>query len=165
MKHTQVAVTDKVLTASKTIDGSGLDYLKNTIKYLDNNIKLIPITDDNKKAEQTIRWKRTADQILGDSYVYKEKSCTDFVITFQALCEAKGYPTNFVKVKEKSGKAIHSIAEVKIDDNWYKVDVTGRSGIEKGLLQEDEVFGKWVLWRRGKDSWDVGFSSIELLSQ
>ncbi|MGB6838690.1 MAG: hypothetical protein WBD86_01870 [Microgenomates group bacterium] len=161
MSKTQIEVTDLVKQISASLGGDGLEFLQNAMDYVNHKIKRKKYDKDVVEEERKVRWKRTAHQILKDDYVYGQKGCTDLVITFQALCEAKGYKTNFVKVKGKEGKQIHSIAEVKLGKDWFKVDVAGKAGVKKEKLQKSEVFGIWHFWMRGRDAWDLGFTSFD----
>ena len=160
-KGSQVDVTPFISKVSTQIDGEGLDYVNNTVKFVNTQIKIRPYNEDTAEDEKSIRWKRTADEILKDNYVYEKKACTDMVIVFIVLCLAKGYECNFVKVKEKEGKRIHSVAEVRFGNEWYVVDVAGRNGVIKGQLSEGSEFGEWVYWKKGRDSWDIGMSSYD----
>ena len=51
--------------------------------------------------ERSIRWKRTATEILSDGWVYEAKGCTDIVIAFIGLCRAKGLATRFIQGEER----------------------------------------------------------------
>jgi hypothetical protein len=165
MNKTQLKVTDLVLKISNSLDGDGFEFLQNAMNYVNHNIKTNKYDKDVVEKERKIRWKRTAHQILRDNFVYSQKGCTDLVIAFQALCEARGYKTNFVKVKDKEGKQIHSVTEVKMGKDWFTVDVAGKAGVKKGKLQKNEVFGIWHFWMRGKDAWDLGFTSFDSIKK
>ena len=153
----QVRVTDRILGLADDIVGEGVIYIRNVFDYISNNINHRIYDETSIEHEASIRWRRSADQILEDGYVYKQKGCTDEVILFQSLCEAKGYKTRFVKVRGTKGNRIHSLAEVQIGDEWYLVDVGGKLGIREGKLKEDEEYGGWVYWKRGNDAWSLGF--------
>ncbi len=156
----QLEITETIKKTALNIGGDGKKYLQNVINFINTKIEHRDYNKETEEHEKSIRWKRTADQILKDGYIYKQKGCTDMVILFQALCEAKGYLTMFVKVKEIEGKAIHSVAEVKLPElGWHIVDVAGRTGIRKGKLDKKDTFGRWMFWRRGHDAWGLGFIS------
>lgn len=140
-----------VLTPNDLIKIRDLIYSKLEIRPLD------PFDHSIKEQEKLIRWKRTADQILEDGYVYNGKFCTDVTVLFIALCKALGLETNFVKVKKE--KMTHSVAEVKINNDWYIFDVSNKAGVpEKGVITEDAPYKDWELWEKGRDAWDLGLS-------
>ena len=156
----QIAVTENIRKVASGIGGSGLDYVKNALEFIKGTIINKPYNDATVVAERTLRWTRTAEQVLSDGYVYKTKGCTDLVILFQALREAKGYPTNFLRVKDKSGSVNHSMAEVQIDDNWYTVDAGNSFEVKEGKLEDGESFKDFTLWKRGRDGWDIGLKPL-----
>jgi hypothetical protein len=161
-QNSQIVITKKISDLAMMIKGHGVLYFENVIKWINKNIMFREYNQETSGHEKSIRWRRTADQILKDGYIYRQKGCTDMVILFQALCEAKGYKTNFIKVKENGGKGIHSIAEAEVTgEGWYKIDVAGRAGVEKGKFTTVEKFGKWIFWKRGRDAWDLGYTSYE----
>ncbi len=119
-----------------------------------------PYNETVKEAEKLIRWKRTAVEILVDAYVYDGKACTDLVVLFIALCRALDLETNFVKVKKEN--MVHSIAEVKLGNNWYIFDVSNKKSTPaKGSITNKNPYQGWQLWKKGRDAWDLGLSDFE----
>ena len=101
--------------------------------------------------------------------MYAGKSCTDEVVTLIAVCRAKGYETRFVKLvySTPEGTYTHSVAEIKLPDGWYMVDVNGNWGERKGEVTNGERIHGYRLWKKGRDAWDIGledFSSQTKLS-
>lgn len=125
-------------------------------------IAIRPYNETTKEHEQSIRWKRTASQILEDGYVYQGKSCTDLSVLFIALCKILGLETRFVKLKKDT--KTHSIVEIKLDDGWYVFDISNQTNIpQKGEVTEIAPYKGWMLWKKGRDAWDlnlVDFGSI-----
>jgi len=161
-KQSQIETTERIKEVSSQIDGEGIDYITNAISWINTNIDFKEYNQEVLEHERSIRLRRTADQILQDGYIYKRKGCTDEVVLFQALCETKGYNTNFIKVRDDERNKLHSMAEVEVPgDGWYKVDPAGKAGIEQDKFIEGGVFGGWTFWKRGKDSWELGFTSYE----
>ena len=152
----QIAVTPTIKKIALEIDGNGLTFIENALLYIKEAIVSKSYSEDVVDEERKIRWSRTADQIVNDGYVYQTKGCSDLVILFQALCEARGYPTNFLRVKDKNNRPNHSMTEVQIDGDWYTVDAGGSLEIKKGGLKEGEIFKQYTLWKKGRDGWDVG---------
>ena len=164
----QIEVTSKIREMARRIEGEGLEYVKNASGWIQKYLEFREpnASPEEVQLERRIRWRRTADRILEDGYVYKGKACTDVTVGFQALCEARGYKTRFVKVKRKEGGEIHSMAEVEFGDGWYLVDVqsASRGGIRKGELKKGEEVRGWELWRKGRDAWDLGLTSFGVAS-
>jgi hypothetical protein len=125
-----------------------------------------PLDEEGIEAEKKIRWRRTASQVLEDEYVYEKRLCTDVVVTFIALAKAAGITnTRFVKIKNKTAHRIHSVAEIELSDGWYIFDVSNPDASpQKGEIREGEPYtvagvpGEYYLWRKGRDSWDLGLN-------
>jgi hypothetical protein len=163
----QVEVTGLVKEIADSIIGHGFDFLDNAKQEVNRRLMIRPYDEDTKEHEAAIRWKRSANQILEDGYVYCGKSCTDMVVVFIALCKAKGYETRFDKlIKEIDGrKFVHSVAEVKLENGWYTVDVAGKGGIIKGEILADKEFNGYRLWKKGRDAWDLGLTNYESIKE
>lgn len=55
------------------------------LKYLMcSKLEIRDYNESAKAHERAIRWRRTADEILKDGYVYDGKACTDLVVVFIA---------------------------------------------------------------------------------
>jgi len=120
--------------------------------------------DSTAEHEKSIRWKRTATQILSDGYVYKGKSCTDLAVLFISLCNALGLETRFVKLR-KNGM-VHSIAEVELEDGRYIFDVSNQSNVPiKGEVTKENPYKDWELWKKSKDAWDLGLSEFNSINK
>ncbi|MFA5130887.1 MAG: transglutaminase domain-containing protein [Patescibacteria group bacterium] len=128
-----------------------------------SKIEIRPYDNTTKEYEKEIRWKRTASEILEDAYVYSGKACTDLTILFIALCKALGLKTNFVKVM--NDKSVHSVAEIKLNDGWYIFDVAMKSIPVKGSITNKKPYGEWILWKKGRDAWDLGLTEFESISK
>jgi hypothetical protein len=165
--RSQVEVTGLVKEIADGTIGHGFDFLDNAKQEVHRRLMIRPYNEDTREHEAAIRWKRSANQILEDGYVYYGKSCTDMVVVFIALCKAKGYETRFDKlIKEIDGrKLVHSVAEVKLEDGWYVVDISGSGGIKKGELKLKGNFNGYRLWKKGRDAWDLGLTDYESMKK
>ena len=115
-----------------------------------------PYHNETKNGERKIRWKRTGAQILEDGYVYQSKACTDLVVAFITLSRVINASTRFVKLKSPSGK-VHSLGEFKLVDGWYIFDVASTNSVPiKGEITKNNPWGEYFLWKKGRDSWDLG---------
>lgn len=128
-----------------------------------SKIQVRPYDNSSQEHEKTIRWKRTATEIVTDGYVYDGKSCTDLVVVFLALCNSLGLQTRFVKLKKEA--MVHSIAEVKLDDGWYIFDVSRKTNTPiKGEVTPTNSYADWHLWKKGRDAWDLGLVDFDSIS-
>lgn len=110
--------------------------------------------------EQRIRWRRTATQIFEDAFVYRGHCDADMVVAFLALCKARNIKGRFVKVWKNN--QIYSLAEVQLDTTWYIFDVASSDAEPvMGVLGEENDFNGWKLWKKGRDSWDIGLMGYQ----
>jgi|SRR3989344_3385563 len=165
MNNSQIKTTEKI---KEFVNDVGWpitpDVLADIRNLMYSKISIRPYDDSTKEHEKAIRWKRTADQILKDGYVYSGKACTDVTVLFISLCKALGLDTNFVKVRKE--KMVHSVAEVKLNDGWYIFDVSNIQNIPiKGIITKDSPYKDWQLWQKGRDAWDLGLTDFESISK
>lgn len=124
------------------------------------NLNFRPYNEKTKEHEKAIRWRRNAEEILKDGYVYNGKACTDIVIAFMGLCKALGIDTRFVKVKKK--EMVHSIAEIKINNECYLFDISRRDSFpERFHISKKNPYNGWKLWQKGTDAWNIGLSGYD----
>ena len=158
----QVETTERILNLVSNF-GQKIDTPEDLVRLrtlVFKKIRTIPYSKQSAAHEKSIRWKRTADEILRDGYVYQGKSCTDLVVSFIALCKALKINARFVKVKNEN--LVHSLAEVKLGKDWYIFDVSNPKSIpEKGELKSGTEWGGWSLWKKGRDAWDLGLVEFE----
>lgn len=134
--------------------------LKN--KIIDS-LEFRPYNNETKDNADRAQWKRTASEILADGYVYQGKACSDIAIVFLALCRAAGVDGYLVKLKSIDGKKTHSIVEVKLKDDWYRIEPVSKSSLPfRGQLTPEAVWNKeYKVWKRGRDLWDLGLDNIK----
>ena len=137
-------------------------------KHIHDSLEFREINEENKEFEESIRWKRTASDIIRDGYVYEGTSCSDLATVFVALCKALGIESKFVKLVNLPKNNTHSVAEVKIDDKWWRLDPSweGDRAFFEGEFLDDKVYDKdwdggWKVWKKGRDLWDLGLKGIE----
>jgi hypothetical protein len=130
---------------------------------LQNALEFRPYKKETQKHADGIQWKRTASEILRDGYVYKGKACSDLTIVFLSLCKAAGIDGQLVKLRSIDKKKTHSIAEVKLSDSGYRLDIASKDSVPfKGRLTDDSVWNKeYKAWKKGRDVWDLGLRGIE----
>lgn len=136
-------------------------------KLIDSKIEFRPYNEQTKDLADSVQWKRTASEIIGDGYVYTGKACSDIAIVFLALCKAVGLEGFIVKLRTLDNAHTHTIVEVKLADDWYRFDPSMKDGVpSRGQLADDQVWNKkwlggWRIWKRGRDLWELGLCSID----
>ncbi len=154
----QIEVTREIMKIANSVSGEGIQLIVGLRNKVYELLKFRPYNDDSKEHEHRIRWKRTAHQILNEGYVYQEKACTDIIIVFLGLANARNFETKFVKVS--NNQSVHSIAEIKIDDEWFIYDVANSDSVPfKGQFIENVPVNGWTLWKKGRDAWELGLSN------
>jgi hypothetical protein len=139
-----------------------VDDLNRLGKQLHNYLEVRPYNEDTKSVEEKIRWKRTGAQVLEDGYVYYGKACTDIVVAFITLAKATGInETRFVKLIDKNRDMVHSVGEFKVQGAWYIYDIANSNAKPiLGEITETKPFKGYSLWKKGRDSWQLGLSSL-----
>ena len=137
------------------------------IKHVKDFLEFRAYNDESKKHADSVQWKRTVSEILQDGYVYNGKACSDLCMILVALCKATGLESQLCKLIRVDGKSSHSLAEFKLNDEWYRVDPTFTEPKPfKGYLADDQIWNKdweggWKVWRRGPDLWSMELHGIE----
>lgn len=132
-------------------------------EYILDSLQFKPYNEETKEQADSIQWKRTASQIIKDGYVYEGKACSDIAVVFLALCKALNIEGNLLKLITIDKTNTHTIIEVKLNDTWYRLDPSKETSIphQKEMTEDDIFRGKYQLWKRGKDNWDLGLDSFE----
>ena len=137
------------------------------LKRIHSSLEFRNYNDATKEYADSIQWKRTASEIIEDGYVYEGKFCSDLALVFIALCKAAGVDAQLLKLIRLDGKSTHTIAEIQLEDGWYRLDTSNSGSIPfKGYLADDQVWNKnweggWKVWKRGPDLWSMGLHSID----
>lgn len=160
--QSQIEADDNIRQLVASITVNSPDDLVKVRNLLFSRLEVRPYNDSTKDDERKIRWRRTAAEILRDGYVYEGKACSDVTVVFLAMCRALGLETRLVKLRAVNRKGTHTISEVKVNSLWYRYDVM-RDGAfpEQGEIVEGvecggPPWGPYLLWRKGKDLWDLG---------
>lgn len=157
---TQLEPSEKIMNFINGITlASPADLVDLKIK-MRHALKVIPYDDTTREREERQRWTRTAAKIFDDGFIFSKNACTDLVILFMGLCAAAGLETRFVKVK-KEYPQMHSIAEIKLNGEWYIYDLADNNNPEKGEIHPNVIYRGWYLWKKGRDSWDVDLCKFE----
>jgi len=146
---TQIEPGKKVKELANVLTGKDNELFYNLSKLIFQKIKRIPV-DENEK---NIRWKRTAEQILQDGYVYQGKACTDLCVVAISILKVKDIKAEIVRVASKKRNALHNM--IKINNKYY--DVTTSVFYNKKSLEMND----WKILAAGRDAWDIGLKDIE----
>lgn len=166
-KRCQTEVVPAILRLLGDYKVNEPDDLVGLIKLVKGALVIKPYNEQTKEHADSIQWKRTAAEIIEDAYVYDGKACSDLVMVLVALCKALGLEANLVKLVNVSKTNSHSIAEVKINGDWYRIDPSFSDPKPfKGRLEPDQIWNKdwdggWRVWRRGEDLWSMGLDGID----
>ncbi|MBI2482670.1 transglutaminase domain-containing protein [Candidatus Uhrbacteria bacterium] len=134
-------------------------------KKIRGKLEFRPYNGETKAHADSVQWKRTASEIIGDGYVYAGRSCSDLALVYLALCKSMGIDGYLVKLRSLDHAKTHTIVEVRLGDVWYRLDPSMPDGVPfVGQLTADQVWntkwlGGWKVWRRGHDLWEMGFGS------
>lgn len=165
MSHSQIETTQEIRDLVRDIEYPATpDTLLYIRDLVHKKLEVRPYDNSTKQHEASIRWKRTATEILRDGYIYHGKACTDLVVVGIALCKAIGLETRFVKLKKE--KAVHSVAEIKLDTGWYTFDIASANSVPiRGILTEKTPYKDWCVWQKGRDAWDVGLTDLNAIQK
>lgn len=137
------------------------------IKHIKDSLEFREYNNITCEHADNIQWKRTVSEIIKDGYVYEGKACSDLCMILVALCKASGLEAQLCKLIRVDGKSSHSLAEIKIKNEWCRIDPTFTEPKPfKGYLGLDQIWNKdweggWKVWRRGPDLWSMGLHGIE----
>ncbi|MDA3840624.1 MAG: transglutaminase domain-containing protein [Patescibacteria group bacterium] len=164
--RTQTDVTQTVLNFLGDYKINNPDDLILLIKHINDSLEFRNYNDKTRQHADSIQWKRTVSEILQDGYVYDGKACSDLCMILVALSKAVGLEAQLCKLIRVDGKNSHSIVEIKINNEWYRIDPTFTKPIPfKGYLTKHQIWNKnweggWKVWKRGPDLWSMGIHDI-----
>ncbi len=148
----QTEITPEIQKIVDEIQGTTLEKVE---KILNMGPTLVTLRDFDREVFR----KRDADKILQDGYV---TGCIDSAIIFLAFARGCGIPAVYVEVitkewLERGGKSYSGHAYARIYDEtkgWILIDPI----LSKVDVQIPE---KRVLFREGRDSWDIGIKDFD----
>lgn len=132
-----------------------LEDLENLRKILYNHLNFLNLeTEEQKREELNIRWKRTAEEILEQKIVYNGKACTDIVVCYMAFLKYFWIESSFVKLKKEN--FIHSVIEIFFQEKYYILDISAKNPVyDEAKFEEWKTWNTWTFWKKWKDSWDL----------
>lgn len=78
--------------------------------------------------------------------------------------------TKFLKLKNNGTGIVHSVGEFKLDEGWYTFDVANskatpvKDEISEGVQFGGPPNGPYLLWKKGRDSWDLGLTEFDTIN-
>jgi transglutaminase-like putative cysteine protease len=114
------------------IDSSMPDYIKVLMAH-DYLCYVCDYADDWSKNRANSAW---------GALVYGEAQCSGYARAMKALCDAAGIGCYYVHANSTSFNPSHQWNEVKVDGNWYIVDVQGDDtfGVYEYFLLSDKTY-------------------------
>lgn len=137
----QEEITQEVEKYMDLIVGLSSDYEKELILHDAIAHKVTYAYDENHNAQQE-RWAHTIEGIFSEKYY--SAVCEGYAKAFQLLLNAAGIENVYV-VGKASGQG-HAWNQVKIDEEWYNVDLTWNDSKDQKIYRyfnlADDVFGR-----------------------
>lgn len=95
-------------------------------------------------------WSKNRANTAWGALVYKEAQCSGYARAMKALCDSIGIDCYYVHADAKASNPSHQWNTVKIDGQWYILDVQGddSSGYEAFFLLSDDSYASYGM------SWD-----------
>jgi transglutaminase-like putative cysteine protease len=160
LKNTeQISITDNIKKIANKFQQNDLDLILEILNWIFNNFKDI---ENDKEEKIKLFRKRTAEEIIKSK---KVTGCTDYAVIFISLARARGIPTKYVEAVRKKWLDIgdgdhiegHVFAECQIKGKWYIIDP------QEGAIRAD--YRRYVVYKKGLDSWSIGIRSFENLRE
>ncbi|MBU2081907.1 hypothetical protein KKH14_00530 [Patescibacteria group bacterium] len=154
----QTKITENILKITLKFTEENFDLVAQILKWIHKNLK----PNSDKEIKDKVFRKRTADQIIKDGFT---TGCTDIALVFIVLARAKGIPTKYVEaIRNKWMEAGdedcingHVLAEIFLNNKWHIIDPT-----EASLKF---WYDRWIVYKVGLDSWDIGIHDFQELKQ
>lgn len=127
----EVAAVVSRFDASLPLDGmSDIDKVMAARDYL---IQFCSYAPDWSKNQANTAW---------GALVYHEAQCSGYARAMKALCDSMGIDCRYVHADKKASNSSHQWNTVKIDGQWYIIDVQGddSSGFEAFFLLSDDTY-------------------------
>lgn len=160
LKNTkQITITSDIKNITRNFKQKNLDLILEILDWIFKNFENI---ENNAEEKSKLFRKRTAGEIIKNRTA---TGCTDYAIAFIALARAKNIPTRYVEAIRRRWLDIgddsqiegHVFAECYISNKWYIIDP------QEGTIRTD--YRKYVVYKKGLDSWDIGIKSLDDLKK
>lgn len=154
----QTKITENISKIASGFTGENFDLIAQILKWIHKNLK----SNSDKETKEKVFRKRTADQIIQDGFT---TGCTDIALAFIVLARAKEIPTKYVEaIRNKWMEAGdenfiegHVFAEVFLNSEWRIIDPA------EACMKF--WYDRWIIYKIGLDSWDIGIHDFQELKQ
>ncbi|OGC48024.1 MAG: hypothetical protein A3A94_00105 [Candidatus Portnoybacteria bacterium RIFCSPLOWO2_01_FULL_43_11] len=154
----QTKITPEIKKIANSFTKDGFDLIFEILAWLHKNLR----AEDNPEIKDKLFRKRTAQEIIKSGFV---TGCTDWALAFIILARVKKIPTRYVEIirrrwlEEGKNDFIegHIFAEVYLNNHWYIIDP------EEASIKD--WYNRWIIFRRGLDSWDIGIRNFKDLKE
>jgi len=154
----QTKITENVSKIASKFTGEGFDLITQILKWIHKNLK----PNSDKKIKERIFRRRIAAQIIKDGFT---TGCTDIALAFIVLARAKRIPTKYVEAIRNKWMETgdedciegHVFAEVFLNGQWHIIDPM------EACLKF--WYDRWIVYKIGLDSWDIGIHDFQELKQ
>ena len=87
-------------------------------------------------------WSKNRANTAWGALVYRQAQCSGYARAMKALCDSIGIDCRYVHADKNASNPSHQWNTVKIDGQWYILDVQGddSSGFEAFFLQSDDTY-------------------------
>ncbi len=166
----QTKITPKIKEIGKKLQKKSqydAHLVLNILEWVRKNIRL----ERKEEIKKKLFRKRTSDKIIRDGYA---TGCTDLALAFIPIARSCDIPTKYVetvnkKWLKKATKEVsmikkgqikgHVVAECKIGNKWYVVDVDSGTVVIK--IENTSFNRNFEVVAEGLDSWDLGVKSLQ----
>ncbi len=149
----QVEADPKIKNLVKNLDTDAIELIFDILRIIHKKLK----ADYQNPNKLKYFRQRTASEILESGISY---GCTDYALVAIVLLRERGVRVQYVETfrkkwlesKEKNIEG-HVFIEVKIDNQKYIIDA------ERACLMK--WYDRYVVYKKGRDSWDIGIKGFE----
>ena len=87
-------------------------------------------------------WSKNRANTAWGALIYQEAQCSGYARAMKALCDSMGIDCRYVHADKKASNSSHQWNTVKIDGQWYIIDVQGddSAGFEAFFLLSDDTY-------------------------
>ncbi len=148
----QVSVTSRVQEVASTINGEGVDLVKNISSYIQSM---------DKKPSNKFSSNRTASEILEDG---AWTGCHEAGLLMLALLRAKGITGLFIQALDRESVKLYSESHMSFKGHVFiSIQLEGNTIYINSTTGEisSNLPDKFIIGGKGRDSWDIGLRAQE----
>jgi len=154
----QTKITPNIKKITESFTQKGLDLVFEILAWLRKNLR----TENSQEIKKKVFRQRTAQEIIESGFT---TGCTDWALAFIILTRAKGISAKYVEtirkrwLDEDKNDFIegHIFAEVYFNEHWYIIDP------KQATIRN--WYDRFVVFKKGLDSWDIGINNFDELRE